>query len=685
MNNYFLGQNSLFDQAAPFDQLTPTLLEQSWDQALLEARQKLQDLRQPSKQSNHSDFSSVSEALECVMDSALQVASIVGTLYSSCKSPEIEKLHTRMSPELAQLSNEILLDDILFKKIEALHQNRESLSLTPEQDKLLQEQYKNFVRNGARLGESDKETLRGLDEKLARLTPEFSKNVLQATHAFELPVGSELELKGLPPLFIEEARANARNRQSPSPFLLNLQGPLLMAVLTFCENRELRQKLWLAYQKRCVRGEFSNLENVREILKLRHQRARLLGYPNHAEFVLADRMAQTPRQAMDLLQQLKKAARSKASAELEEVRQLARQLAGIELEAWDFAFFSEKLKNERFSLSEQVLREYFPIDQVIQGLFIHAQKIFGMRFKERIDLPVFHPDMKVFEVHRGDKYTGLLYLDLYPRENKQAGAWANPFRDGGLWHGSLRHPHVLMSCNFTKPQKDSPSLLNLQEVVTLFHEFGHASHALLSNCRYRSLAGTNVLWDFVELPSQIMENWCYEKETLSFLSKHWKTGESLPEALVTAIRKSQNFQSGWHTLRQVRFALLDLKIHQLEPSELGDLLELERSLTREETLFPAYEEVATLPSFSHIFAGGYSAGYYSYKWAEVLEADAFDLFKNQGVYNSKLGQDFAEKILAWGGSRHPSDLFRSFRGRDPDPAALLKKHDLLDLKGEVSA
>ncbi|MEI7973965.1 MAG: M3 family metallopeptidase [Bdellovibrio sp.] len=681
MNKYFSGQNSLFDQAAPFDELTPPLLEQSWDEALVETRLKLQALRQ----SSETDFSSVSEALECLMDSALQVASIVGTLYSSCKSPEIEKLHARMSPELAQLSNEVLLDPMVFKKIEALHQNLESQSLSPEQEKLLREQYKNFVRNGARLGERDKETLRSLDEKLARRTPEFSKNILEATHAIEIPVASELELKGLPPLFIEEARANARNRQSPSPFLLNLQGPLLMAVLTFCENRELRQKLWLSYQRRCVHGEWSNLENVREILKLRHQRARLLGFGNHAKFVLEDRMAQTPEKAMNLLQQLKKAARDKAMNELEEVRQLARQHSGIELEAWDFAFFSEKIKNQRFSLSEQVLREYFPMDQVIHGLFTHAQKIFGMSFIERADLPLFHPDMKAFEVQRGEQFTGILYLDLYPRENKQAGAWANPFRDGGLWQGSLRHPHVLISCNFTKPQKDSPSLLNLQEVVTLFHEFGHASHALLSKCRYRSLAGTNVLWDFVELPSQIMENWCYEKETLRFLSRHWKTGETLPDSLVTAIRNSQNFQSGWHTLRQVRFALLDLKIHQLEPSELGDLLELERSLTHEETLFPPYEDVATLPSFSHIFAGGYSAGYYSYKWAEVLESDAFDLFKSQGVYNTKLGQDFAEKILAWGGSRHPSDLFRNFRGRDPDPTALLRKHDLLESKGGVSA
>ena len=670
--DYFAGKGKLFDQAAPFDKFTAKNLEENFEQSLREAQKQLQNLRETAK----TDFESICEGLESCTDSVGQVAGVISTLFSAHRSDEIEQLYMSISPKLAALSSAIWLDEKIFLKVQRIFETRHQLGLTPEQIKLVDEQYKTFRRNGALLNSEQKDQLKKIDEALAQTSPRFAKNVLEETNSVTFPVHTVDELNGLPEQFIQESKEFALAKGSSAPFLLHMQGPMVQAVLGFCTNRGLREKMWKAYNSRGMRGANSNYPVIADILRLRHERAVLLGFRNHAEYVLENRMAETPQKAEALLTKLLQAARPKAELDFTEIRKLAKE-DGIELEPWDFSFYSEILKTKKYQLNETELRKFFPVNQVLQGLFLHAKKLFQLEFIERKDLPTYHPDGQVFEVRKSSGYVGLLYLDLFPRESKQGGAWANPFRDAGLWHGNVCAPHVMITCNFSKPVQGKPALLSLNEVTTLFHEFGHASHALLSKCRYRSLAGTNVLWDFVELPSQIMENWCYEPETLQFLSKHIETGEPLSKAWIESIRKVQNFQSGWATLRQLRFGVMDLQLHQKAPSEIGDLKEFEQKASAPYSLFPNRDDVAVLPAFAHIFAGGYSAGYYSYKWAEVLEADAFSLFQKNGVYDRATAERFEEIILSRGGSVHPHELFVEFRGRAPDAESLLRKADLL--------
>ena len=437
--------------------------------------------------------------------------------------------------------------------------------------------------------------------------------------------------------------------------------------------------MWKAFADRAYGDDYDNCENIQNIVTLKDERAKLLGYKNHADYVLERRMAETPETVFEFLTKLKNAYKPAAQEDLKRVQDFAKELDGIdEIRQWDIGYYSEKLKQKLFEFSSEDLRPYFPLDKVLSGCFDHFSALFDLEFKEAQGYDKWHEDVKVFELYEknsGD-FVGTLYGDFFPRSGKKDGAWMTAYRGQGLYNGKVERPVIAIVCNFTKPTPDRPSLITHGEVTTLFHEMGHAIHGLLSKVTYRSLSGTSVLWDFVELPSQLQENWCYEKETLDKISGHYETGEKVPAELIEKVRKAKNFMAGWAGLRQVSLGTLDMTYHTSDPADIQDVAAFEDQATKDTRLFPRSAGPAST-SFSHIFAGGYSAGYYSYKWAEVLEADTFELFLEKGLYDTATAKAYKDHILSKGGSQHPSILYRNFRGRDADPDALLRREDLL--------
>jgi peptidyl-dipeptidase Dcp len=463
-------------------------------------------------------------------------------------------------------------------------------------------------------------------------------------------------------------------------WLFTLQAPSLIPFLTYSSVRELREKIWRANSSKAFGGEFDNQEIIKKIVVLKGKRAQLLGFKNHAEYVLEERMAQNSETVFNFLKRLLDPSKVAAAKDLKEVQDYRMQLEGTsEIKPWDFAYYSEKLKEQKYAFNEEELRPYFKLENVIQGVFEHSRKLFGLVFKPTTNVPVYHPDVKTFEVfnEKDNSYIGLFYADFFPRETKKGGAWMTNYREQGLWGSEVKRPHVSIVCNFTKPTTTKPSLLTYDEVRTLFHEFGHALHGLLSQCKYKTLSGTNVYWDFVELPSQIMENWTEEQEGLDLFAKHYETGASIPAELVAKIKKASLFQSGWMSLRQVSFAWLDMTWYTSDASKITDVDAFETAATEITRLLPKEPGTNQSCSFGHIFGGGYSAGYYSYKWAEVLDADAFEYFKEKGLYNPEVAAKFKNSILSRGGTAHPMDLYKEFRGREPDPNSLLRRSGLL--------
>ncbi|MNS82062.1 Oligopeptidase A [compost metagenome] len=450
--------------------------------------------------------------------------------------------------------------------------------------------------------------------------------------------------------------------------------------MTYASNRALREKIWRANGSKAYKGEFDNQANVLKIVSLRAQRSEILGYGTHADFVLAERMAKNPATVMEFLNKLLKASREAGLRDVKEVAEFAKKMDGLqEIMPWDFAYYSEKLKEAKYAFNEEDLRPYFKLENVVAGVFEHARKLYGLTFKEAPAIPVYHPEVKAYEIfeEKSGKYMGLFYTDYFPRETKKGGAWMTQFRGQGLTDGKLKRPHVSIVCNFTKPTPTKPSLLTYDEVRTLFHEFGHALHGMLSDVTYRSLSGPNVYWDFVELPSQIMENWVGEKEGLDIFARHYETNEPMPATLIEKLKAAQKFQAGYASCRQLQFGLMDMAWHSTDPKQIKDVDAFEEEVTRGTRLFPKVEGINNSCSFSHIFAGGYSAGYYSYKWAEVLDADAFEYFKEKGLFNVEVAQKFKDKILSKGGTEHPMELYKRFRGREPDPNALLRRDGLI--------
>lgn len=623
-------------------------------------------------------FANTIEALETAAEDFEWVTGIYFNLFSAEANEELQSLAEKISPLSAKLSSRIFLSEPLFARVKQVWEKKDQLGLDTEAQQLLKKTYRAFVREGALLPPNKKEELRELDQRLSKLSPQFSQNVLKATNEYTLEITQESDLKGLPDFAIETAREEAQKRGKKDSWIFTLQFPSYYPFMQYAENRKLRETLWRAYSGRCVSGPYSNLELIRQILSLREKRAGLLGYPNHAAYVLEERMAKDANTVMNFLGRMIDAYRPMAEKDLNELREFAKQRDGLtDFMPWDVAYYSEKLKEAKYQFNEEDLRPYFKLENVLAGVFTHAKKLYDLDFIERQDIPKYHPDVRTFEVRRGSEYIATFYADFFPRETKKSGAWMSSFREQGLWNGQVLRPHVMIVCNFTKPTAQKPSLLSFDEVSTLFHEFGHALHGMLSQCRYRSLAGTNVKWDFVELPSQIMENWIYEKESLDLFAKHYETGASIPEELVKKLKAAKNFQAGLMGLRQMNFAWLDMQWHLTPVSQIQDLLAFETQVTEKTRLFPPLAGTASSPTFSHIFAGGYSSGYYSYKWAEVLDADAFEFFKEKGLFSKEVASRFADFILSQGAKEEPEVLYEKFRGRPAQLEALLRKEGIL--------
>jgi peptidyl-dipeptidase Dcp len=552
------------------------------------------------------------------------------------------------------------------------------MSLTPEQNMLLTKKYRSFVRNGANLNDEDKTKLREIDKKLAKLSLQFGENVLAETNAFELHITNESELKGLPEGAKEAARSLAKEKGKDG-WIITLDYPSYIPFMTYVEDRYLREKLSNAFGAKAFQNnKYDNQQIVLEIANLRHQRANLLGYKTHAHFVLQERMAETPEKVKTFLNDLLEKATPAADREFTQLKAIAKKDGIAQLQKWDGAYYSEKLKKELFNLDQEALKPYFKLENVIDGVFTVAKKLFDLNFTEVTDIDKYHPEVKTYEVtDTNNNFIAVFYADFFPRKGKRNGAWMTSYKDQWKKGGENSRPHVSIVCNFTRPTETKPSLLTFDEVTTLFHEFGHALHGMLANTTYPSLSGTSVYWDFVELPSQLMENWCYEKDALDLFAKHYETNEPIPMEMVEKIKESANFLEGMQTLRQVSFGLLDMGWHGADPSNINNVKAFELEAFADTQQYPDVAVNCMSTSFSHIFQGGYSSGYYSYKWAEVLDADAFEYFKENGIFNKETSDKFKENILSKGGTEKPMKLYKRFRGKEPNSNALLKRAGLL--------
>ena len=624
-------------------------------------------------------FKNTIEALEFSGEQLDRISSIFFNLNSAETNETIQKIAQKVSPLLSEFSNDITLNKDLFKRIKAIYGAKNELKLTTEQQTLLDKKYKSFSRNGANLGEDKKEKLRKIDKKLSQLKLKFGENVLAETNKFEMLITDESDLSGLPDGTKEAAKQLAESKEKEG-WLFTLDYPSYIPFVTYADNRELRKKITLAAGSKCFKNDaLDNQENVLQIAKLRYERANLLGYKTHAHFVLEERMAETPEAVLKFSNDLLEKAKPAAKREFKNLENFAKGIDHIDrLEKWDGSYYSEKLKQKLFSLDDELLKPYFKLENVINGAFLISNKLFDLNFEEINTIDKYHVDVLTYKVtdNKGDLIS-IFYADFFPRAGKRNGAWMTSYKPQYIKDGENSRPHVSIVCNFTKPTKSKPSLLTFNEVTTLFHEFGHALHGMLANTTYPSLSGTSVYWDFVELPSQIMENWCFEKEALKLFAKHYETGEVIPMALVEKIKESATFHEGMQTLRQLSFGLLDMSWHGQDPTTIKDVKAHELESFKNTLLYPETIETCMSTSFSHIFQGGYSSGYYSYKWAEVLDADAFEYFKEEGVFNKTVANKFKDNILSQGGTENPMTLYKRFRGQEPKPEALLKRAGLL--------
>ncbi len=624
-------------------------------------------------------FANTIEALAYSGMALDRLSNIFFNLHSAETNDELEKIAQEIAPKLSALGNDITLNFDLFKRVKEVYDEKENLNLTIEQNTLLLKNYKDFVRNGALLNNSEKEELRKVDEQLAILQLKFGENVLAETNAYQLLITDEKNLAGLPEGTIEAAKALAISNEKEG-WLFTLDYPSYIPFVTYADNRELRKEITIAAGKKAFQdNQYNNEKIVLDIVKLRYKRAKLLGYATHANFVLEERMAQSPQKVNDFLKDLLLKAKPAATEEFDELSLFAKQTDGIDkLEKWDGAYYAEKLKQEKFNLDDEQLKPYFKLENVLQGAFEVANRLFGLQFHEIKTIDTYHEEVQTFEVKDdNNNLVAVFYADFFPRKGKRNGAWMTSFKPQYTLNGKQERPHVSIVCNFTRPTPSKPSLLTFQEVTTLFHEFGHALHGILANTTYPSLSGTSVYWDFVELPSQIMENWCYEEEALKLFATHYETGAIIPMELVEKIKESASFLEGMSTVRQLSFGLLDMGWHGNDPTSIHDLKEFEITNFADTSLYPDVAENAMSTSFSHIFNGGYSAGYYSYKWAEVLDADAFAYFQEHGIFNKDIANRFKDNVLSKGGTDHPMTLYKKFRGQEPQVDALLKRAGLL--------
>ncbi len=676
MDNPLLKKFTTPFSTAPFSRIKNEHFKPAFDEGIILAKA---DIDRITNNTEAATFENTIAALDFSGDELDRISSIFFNLNSAETNDEIQKIAQEVSPLLTEFSNDIVLNEDLFKKVKSVFDQKETLKLSTEQQTLLEKKYKSFVRNGANLNDADKIKLRKIDKKLSTLSLQFGENVLAETNTFELLITDENQLKGLPEGTIEAAKMMAKE-QNKEGWMITLDYPSYIPFMTYADNRNLREQLAKAFGARAYHKEKNdNQQIVLDIVKLRFERAKLLGYKTHAHFVLEERMAETPQKVEEFLEELLVKAKPAAQKDIEKVEELAKKNGIEQLQKWDSAYYSEKLKQQLFNLDDEKLKPYFQLENVIQGVFTISNKLYDLNFEEIFDIDKYHNDVKTYKVSDiNDNLIAIFYADFFPRKGKRNGAWMTSYKNQWIKNGENSRPHVSIVCNFTKPTETKPSLLTFNEVTTLFHEFGHALHGMLANTTYPGLSGTHVFWDFVELPSQIFENWCYEKEALNLFAKHYQTKEVIPMELVEKIKESSNFLEGMATLRQLSFGLLDMAWHGHNPSKIKDVKSYELKTFEDTQLLPDVKENCMSTAFSHIFQGGYSSGYYSYKWAEVLDADAFEAFKEKGIFNKETATKFKENILSQGGTDKPMTLYKKFRGHEPNTDALLKRAGLIE-------
>ena len=678
-NNPLLNTFNTPFNSVPFNEIK---LEHFIPAVKIGIKNGLENLEKIQNCSDDPTFENTILAIESCDEDLSTALSVYFNLYSSEADEDFQKLAEKISPLSSDFSNDIYLNDKIFSRVKAVYENIDNLE--KEDARLTEIIYKSFVRSGALLSNDDKDKMREIDRELSVLSPRFSKNVLDATNDFELCIEDGQELDGLPESALIAAKETAEAKGKKNAWIFTLQMPSFFPFMKYAKNRNLREKMYLASSTKCTSGEFDNSENILKITQLKFEKAQLLGYDTYADFVLENRMAENVETVNDFMEELYQPSMTAAKIDIQLIADYAKKIDGIEeLKPWDTSYYSEKLQEEKFGFDDETLRPYFPVDSVLQGAFDIAGKLYNIEFNELNNIQTFHKDVKVFEVTENGNHIGLLYIDLYPRETKKSGAWMSELRSQGLSRGKVERPHVTLTCNLTKPTANAPSLLTLREVETVFHEFGHSLHGLLSDCKYSSIGGTSVKWDFVELPSQVMENWVTEKEALDLFAKHYKSGEEISEDMINKVRASRQFLSGLMSIRQLQFGYLDMSYHAVNPEGITNPLTHEKEVLKKTQLLKPIDGTSISCSFSHIFAGGYSAGYYSYKWAEVLDADAFEKFKEDGIFNKETAKSFRDNILSMGNLENPKNLYKKFRGSNPSPKALLKREGLLQFADNV--
>lgn len=654
----------------PFNSVNNSQYEEAIDAGIATA---LQGIEAICNQRSVPDFENTIVALERNGKELERVLAVFGNLLSANSDDEMMEISLRVSPKLSDYSTSIALNERLWQRIKEVYDNQDKFNLTPEDKMLLQTTYDSFALNGANLQGEDRETYRKLSSELSELTTKFGQNVLKELNTYEIWLTKD-DLAGLPEDIIAQAAADAAEKGRQGEYLFTLQQPTYMAFLKYSDRPDLREKFYRLYNSRNTKGEYSNIENMKRIAELRRQIANLLGSGTFAEHHLKRTMAETPANVYDLLDRLRDAYMPALKKEMDELTQFASETEGrkVEIKPWDYSYYANKLKNAKYSYDEEALRPYFPLDNVIDGVFGLATKLYGLTFTPNDSIEVYHPDVKAFEVRNADgSLVGILYTDFFPRASKRPGAWMTSFREQYIDENGVNvRPHVSIVMNFTKPTPDKPSLLTPYEVETFLHEFGHALHGLLADTNYASLSGTNVYHDFVELPSQFNENYLTEKEFLDGFARHYLTGETIPQELVDKLVRSSQFGAAYACIRQLGFGYTDMAWHDAK-QPVDDAVKLEREATAQVKIFEPVDDMIFSPTFSHIFAGGYAAGYYGYKWAEVLDADAFAKFKENGIFDKKTADEFRNNILTRGGTENPAKLYRQFRGQDPSVDALL--------------
>ncbi len=667
-----LSVESTAPYGAPrFDEIRNEHYKPAFEQAVREAREEVDAIVANPEAPT---FANTIEALEFSGKRLDGISNIFFNLNEAHTNDTMQSLALELSPMLTAFGNDISLNPQLFERVKAVYDRRDSLGLNTEQARLLEKTYKSFARNGAALSEEDKQTYRELTEKLSELSLKFNQNSLAATNAFTLHITDSSKVAELPAYVREGMAAEAKERDMEG-WVVTLQAPSMIPFMTFSSDRELKEKLWRAYNSRSLGGEFDNAAIVKEIADNRLKLANLLGYATYADYVLEERMAENAPAVNGFLAELLDRAVDAAQADVKSIAEYAKtQGFRGELMPWDFGYYSEKLKNEKYSINEEQMKPYFKLENVQKGVFLLAEKLYGVTFKENTEIPVYHPDVKAYEVYDADgRFLAVLYMDFFPRASKRGGAWMTEFRSQSVENGEEIRPLISVVTNFTKPTENTPSLLTFDEVTTLLHEFGHALHGIFADGTYPSLTGTSVYRDFVELPSQIMENWATEKEFLDLWAVHYQTGEPMPAELIQKIIDAKNYLAAYGHVRQVSYGLNDMAWHSITEPVAGSVTDFEKQATAKAQIMPYVDGQCTATSFGHIFSGGYAAGYYSYKWAEVLEADAFSLFKEKGIFDREVAGSFRENILSKGGTEHPMELYVRFRGHKPDNEALFEK------------